>query len=414
MNVLVTPVLVFVAVIVLLAGAVLLVRRALERRSTVTLTLNGKRQLVVTSGDSLLDTLAQSGIHLASACGGRGTCGQCRVTIPGNADALLPAERNHISRADARLGVRLACMVKVRNDLTVNVPTGALAARSVVCSVRRIHTLSASLAEIELDLPPEETFARRAGDYVLITAPPGEVRFTDITLDPVLHADWERQGLLRLEATIPAPTTRAYSIASAPTDVRTLTLVVRIATPPASAPPGTPPGLVSSWLWSRHAGDAVTVTGPFGDFHVTDSDAEMIIIGGGAGVGPLRAIILDELLGKQSNRRIRFFYGCRNRRELVYADEFRALAARFQNFEYLAALSEPGPTDAWDGPVGLIHTVMYETCLETHPNPEDVDYYLCGPPVLSRAVVTMLEDLGVERRNIHFDDFSGTPTGSAT
>lgn len=399
------PMLVFTLIVALLAAIVLWVRTGLSVREPVTISVNGQQQLSVQSGDTLLATLAAAGVQLPSACGGRGTCGQCRVVVEQGGGRLLPTETSHINRHDALKGARLACMLKVREDLAVSVPSAVLSASRWECRVRSNISLSTYLTELTLELPADHALSFRAGDYVLVTAPASTIDYGKFEIDAQYRDEWERNDLFRYRVEIAEPTSRAYSMANSPGETGIITLVVRIALPPASAPADTPPGLVSSYIYSLRPGERVTVSGPFGEFHAKDSDREMILIGGGAGIAPLRAIIRDQLLTRHSRRPIHFYYGCRNLREIVYADEFQELMAQFENFHFQATLSRPDPQGDWSGPVGLVHRSVYEHHLKDHPNPEDAEYYLCGPPLMSSAVLAMLEDLGVDRSHVFFDDF---------
>lgn len=405
------PMLLFTAIVAALAAGVLWVRVRVSARMPVRISVNGQRHLETTSGDTLLATLSDAGIHLPSACGGRGTCGQCRVTLKRGGGEPLPVERNHISRRDSLAGARLACMLKVREDLEVTVPSAILSARQWQCRVISNRSLSTYLTELKLELPADQPMQFQAGDYIMVQAPATTIHFNQFEIAGEYRQEWELNNLFRLSTEITEPTSRAYSLASAPDDTTHLTLVVRIALPPASAPEGTPPGMVSSYIFSLRPGDAVSVSGPFGEFHATGTSNDMVLIGGGAGIAPMRAIIHDQLLshGKDGQiapeRKIFFFYGSRNLRELVYADEFRELASRFENFHYEVALSSPASDDNWSGPTGLVHNLVYERYLKDHPAPEGAEYYLCGPPLMSSAVLALLEDSGVDRENIFYDDF---------
>lgn len=399
------PMLLFTLLVAALSAVVLGVRRRLTLREPVTITVNGQRAVATTSGDSLLATLAASGIHLPAACGGRGTCGQCRVQVTRGGGHLLPTELQHVNRRDAAAGFRLACMLRVRADLAVQVPADVLEAGRWQCRVVSNRNLSTYLTELSLALPDGEQMTFEAGDYVLLEAPAGVVRFSDFDIDPAYRSEWERLDLFRHTVTLAEPSTRAYSLGNPPAESAVIQLIVRIALPPVTAPPDTPPGRVSSYIFGLKAGDEVTVSGPFGEFHARETDREMVLIGGGAGIAPLRAIVRDQLVGRSSRRRISLWYGCRNELELVYADEFLALESRHSNFSYHVALSDPGPESGWSGATGFIHKHAYETYLKSHPSPEAAEYYLCGPPVMSSAVLAMLEDLGVDRESVYFDDF---------
>lgn len=394
---------IFTTVVLLLAIAVLLVRQRLVPERQVTINLNQQRELQVASGDRLLWTLAEQGVYLPAACGGRGSCGQCRLRVISGGGPLLPTERNHISGREAALGERLACMVTVREDLQISVPAELLEARRLPCTLSSTRFLTPYMKELTLTLPPGEDLNYEAGDYVLLEAPPTTVDFAEFEVPEHFLPDWAR--LRKLRVNIEAPTVRAYSLASHPQERKTVKLVVRIATPPHNAPSDTPPGRVSSYLFSLAQGASITLSGPFGDFHSRDTEREMIFIGGGAGIAPMRSMILDLLLGRGSRRRISFWYGARSLRELCFRDEFEALARDHDNFSYQVALSEPHPDEQWQGATGLIHQTVFETYLEGHPAPEEAEYYLCGPPLMSSAVVGMLEDLGVDRDSILFDDF---------
>jgi Na+-transporting NADH:ubiquinone oxidoreductase subunit F len=394
---------VFTGIVVMLSALVLLVRRRLLPRHDVSIQLNRDRQIQVPAGEKLLWGLAASGILLPAACGGRGSCGQCRVRVTEGAPPLLPTEASHIGAGDAALGMRLACMVTVREPLAVELPPELLEAREWQCRVVSNRNLTPFLKEVVLALPEGEALDYDAGDYVLLEAPAGEVRYSDIEVAPAYADDWKR--LQELSVRLPEPTRRAYSLASHPGEAGVLKLVVRIALPPPKAPADTPPGKVSSYIFSLGPKDRVTVSGPFGTFHARSTNREMVLIGGGAGIAPMRSMILDQLVNRGTTRRISFWYGARNLKELCFRDEFEALSREHDNFSYRVALSDPDPADAWSGPTGFIHTVVYEEYLKDHPAPEEAEYYLCGPPLMSSAVVAMLEDLGVYRDSILYDDF---------
>lgn len=396
---------VFTAFVLVLVLIVLGANRVLLPAGEVRIQVNGRRTLQVPVGKRLLRTLSEQGIYLPAACGGRGTCGQCRVRVLQGAGRLLPTEAAHVSRSEAARGVRLACMLSVRRDLEIRVPEEALDVRRWTCTVRSNRNVSTFMKELVLDLPEGEQIDFEAGEYVLLEAPPHQISFSDFEIDAEYRDDWQRYRMLGLRSDLREPAVRAYSLANYPLENRLVMLVVRIAMPPYDAPKGTPPGKVSSYIFSLRTGDRVAVSGPFGEFHAQNTEKEMVFIAGGAGIAPMRSIICDQLLRVHASRKISFWYGARNLRELCYREVFDRLAEEHENFSWNVALSEPRAADAWDGYTGFIHSVVFEHYLEKHPAPEDAEYYLCGPPLMSTATVHMLEDLGVERDNIYLDDF---------
>ena len=398
-------VIVFTVIVLLLAVMVLLARAWLMPSGLVSIRVNGRRTLEVPVGEKLLWTLSALGIYLPAACGGRGTCGQCKVDVSQGARSLLPTEAVHISRREASQGTRLACMLTVRDDLDIRLPKDILDAQRWTCTVRSNRNLTTFLKELVLTIPEGERIDFEAGEYVLLEAPPYKLKFSDFDIDIEYRTEWERYKLLGLRSEIDLRAIRAYSMANPPSENDIITLVVRIATPPHDAPPDTPPGKVSSYLFGLQPGNRVNASGPFGEFHARQTDQEMVLIAGGAGIAPMRSIICDQLLRLKTTRMMTFWYGARNVRELCYADDFIALAKQHENFSWQVALSEPASDEPWTGHRGFIHTVVYENYLKDHPMPEEAEYYLCGPPLMSAAVIQMLEDLGVERESIFFDDF---------
>jgi len=404
---LLVPIAVFTMIVFLLSVLVLVARRRLTPESSVEILVNDQQKLTATTPDKLLWALAAQGIFLPAACGGRGSCGQCRVVVNSGAGGLLPTEANHINPRDAARGVRLACMVSVRDNLSIRLPAALLEAKQWRSRVRSNRNLTTYLKELVLEIPEDLDLSFEPGDYVLLEAEPRQIRFSEFVIDEEYRAEWERHDLFALTADIAQKTTRAYSLANHPLERGVLKLVVRIAIPPPDAPADAPPGSVSSYVFSLAPGDLVTLSGPFGEFHARETDREMIFVGGGAGIAPMRSIILDQLLRKQTRRKLSFWYGARNLRELCYADEFEQLARAHDNFEYHVALSEPEPGSSWQGARGFIHSVLLQQYLLNHPSPEEAEYYLCGPPLMSGAVLAMLEDLGVDRESVSFDDFGG-------
>lgn len=407
------PMTIFSLTIVTLSLIVLVVRTRLTERKVVTVTVNDTQNMKIETGVSLLETLALQSIELPAACGGRGLCGQCRLHVH-PIEALSPTEANHINRRDASEGIRLACMYQVRHNLEVTIPQALLRAHRLECAVVSNRNVSTYLKQLILKVPEHESFTFRAGDYVVVEAPPGEYPLAAAHIDQAYEREWQRLNLGALIAQIQDRTGRAYSLANPPSENKELMLIVRLATPPAGT--GAPPGEVSSYIFSLKPGDSVTVSGPFGDFHAIGNDGlvademkykEMVLIGGGVGIAPLRSIILDELTNKQFSGPISLWYGARNAREVCFFEEFSTLAEKYANFSYHVALSEPETKESWRGPVGFIHNVVYEQHLAHSPNPEQAEYYLCGPPLMSAATLAMLEDIGVDSEHIHFDDFGG-------
>ena len=397
----------FTTILMVLVAIILLARAWLAPHGTVCITVNDKRQLEVPAGGKLLGALADNGIFVSAACGGSGTCGQCRVSIPHGAGPLLPTEAAHISRREAAEGIHLACQVAVLRDMQVQVPEAVFGVKRWTCTVRSNDNVATFIKELVLALPDDETIDFRAGGYILIECPPHHIRYADFDIPETYRADWERFGFLELESTVTQPLTRAYSMANYPEENRIIMLNVRCATPPPNMPADTPPGAMSSYIFSLKPGDTVTVSGPFGEFYARDTDAEMIFIGAGAGMAPMRSHIFDQLKRLKTQRRISFWYGARSLREAFYIEDFNRLAREHDNFSWSMALSRPQPEDNWTGPTGYIHDVLYNDYLGNHPAPEDCEYYLCGPPMMTASVTQMLDSLGVDRENILFDDFGG-------
>lgn len=396
---------VFTVIVMTLVGVVLLAQSRLMPSGEAELLINGERRVSARRGQKLLTALTSAGIHVPSGCSGKGTCGQCRVEVKGGGDPL-PTEKARLAPRELRAGVRLACQVTVRGDLEVAVPEEALGVAHWICRVRSERCVGTFIKEIVLELPEGEDIGPPAGRYVLVTCPPYRLSYRDLAVDPDVRDEWDRLDLWRLEARTDEPTTRAYSMANYPEEKGIVMLVVRIATPPPRAPDA-PPGIVSSWIFGLRAGDEVDVAGPYGHFFVEPGEAELVFVGGGAGMAPMRAHVFDQLLRVETKRRITFWYGARSRREIFYAEEFDRLAAEHDNFSWTVALSEPLPEDDWEGETGFIHEVLYRRHLASHPAPEACDYYLCGPPMMVRALRDLLDELGVDPERIKADDFGG-------
>ncbi|MFB3149392.1 MAG: NADH:ubiquinone reductase (Na(+)-transporting) subunit F, partial [Alphaproteobacteria bacterium] len=368
---------------------------------------NDATTVQVPVGGKLLDALSSAGVYLPAACGGTGTCGQCRLWVLEGGGAVLPTEKTRLTRRELRDGTRLACQVTIPQEMAVRVPDEVFGVKQWTCRVRTNTHVASLIKELVLELPQGETIDFRAGSYIQVTCPRYRARFADFDVDAVYREDWDRFDLWRYEAGTSKSTTRAYSLTNYPQENDVIILNVRVAIPSPGAPESAPPGVVSSYLFSLKPGDAVTVSGPYGHFFATETDAEMVFVGGGVGMAPIRSHILDQLKRLKTRRKISFWYGARNRRQVLYRDEFDRLAEEHDNFRWFVALSEPLPDGVWKGRTGFIHDVLLDDYLKEHPAPEDCEYYLCGPPMMIKAVRRMLDNLGVDPDNIFFDDFGG-------
>jgi Na+-transporting NADH:ubiquinone oxidoreductase subunit F len=394
----------FTAIVLALVGIILLARSQLVATGSATIRINGERDVQSPIGLKLNSALAAADIFVPSACGGGGTCGQCRVKVLTGGGDILPTETALISRREAAEGARLSCQVVVKRDLQVEVPPEVFGVKKLECTVRSNRNVSTFIKELVLELPEGEELHYRAGGYIQIECPPHRIKYADFDIPEEYRDDWDRHKLWRFVSETRVPVTRAYSMASYPEEKGVIMLNVRIATPP-PAVPDAPPGIMSSYIFSLKPGDKATISGPYGEFFARDTDAEMVFIGGGAGMAPMRAHIFDQLKRLQTDRKMTFWYGARSRREIFYQEDFDRLQSEHPNFEWHVALSDPQPEDNWEGYRGFIHEALLLHYLSHHPAPEDCEYYLCGPPMMNSAVIGMLEDLGVERDNILLDDF---------
>ena len=394
----------FTAIVLALVGIILLARSHLVASGNVTLSLNGERNIETRTGMKLNSAFAEANIFVPSACGGGGTCGQCRVKIHAGGGDILPTETALINRKDAAKGNRLSCQVVVKRDMQIEVPPEVLGVKKLSCTVRSNRNVSTFIKELVLELPEGEELDFRAGGYIQIECPPHRVSYRDFDIPEKYRTDWDRHNLWRYVSEASEPVTRAYSMANYPGEKGIVMLNVRIASPPPTAPDA-PPGIMSSYIFSLKPGDTATVSGPYGEFFARDTDAEMVFIGGGAGMAPMRAHILDQLKRIGSDRKMSYWYGARSRREIFYRKQFSALQQEHPNFEWHIALSDPQPDDHWEGYRGFIHEALLLHYLSYHPAPEDCEYYLCGPPMMNAAVIGMLDELGVDRNNIMLDDF---------
>ncbi len=398
-------VLVFTTLLLLLALTILWVRSRLVPQREVTIRVNDDRDIKVQSGGRLHGVLADAGIFVPSACGGGGTCGQCRVKVKRGGGELLPTETSLISKKEAAQGERLACQVVVTQDMEIQVAEDVFGVKKWECTVRSNDNVATFIKELVLQLPPGELIDFKAGGYIQIECPPHELDYSDFEIGEEYLADWIQLDLMKLHSKVTVPSTRAYSMASYPEEKDIIILNVRIATPPPQLQGKVPTGVMSSFIFNLKAGDKVMVSGPYGEFLARETQNEMIFIGGGAGMAPMRSHIFDQLKRIKTQRKISFWYGARSLREAFYQEEFDELADTHENFNWYLALSDPLPEDNWTGLVGFIHSVLYENYLKDHPAPEDCEYYLCGPPMMNAAITRLLEDLGVEKENVLFDDF---------
>ena len=401
---------VFVLVMILLVVVLLYARQKLTPQGDVTLKIN-EREMVVSPGSSLLSTLSGNGIFLPSACGGGGTCGLCKCQVTEGGGAILPTETGFFTRREQNDHWRLGCQVKVRESMTIHVPEAVLGIKKWECEVVSNHNVATFIKEFVVKLPEGEDLIFKSGEYIQIDIPRYEVDFSkDIEVEKEYHPDWDKYDLWSLKTKNTEETFRAYSMANYPAEKNLIILNIRIATPPMDKNHkwmNVPPGISSSYIFSRKPGDKVTISGPYGEFHIKNTDNEMIYVGGGAGMAPLRSHIFHMLKTEKSDRKISYWYGARSRREIFYEDEFRELENKFPNFTFNIALSEPLPEDNWKGYTGFIHQVLLDHYLGKHDLPEEIEYYLCGPPVMNAAVLNMLDNLGVPEENIAFDDFGG-------
>lgn len=398
----------FTIIVLILVAIIMFAKSKLVPQGDVEILINDDedKKIVTQPGTKLLGALANAGIFVSSACGGGGSCGQCRVTIKDGGGDILPTELDHITKKEAREGVRLSCQVNVKQDMKIELPEEVFGIRKWDCVVKSNDNVATFIKEFVVQLPEGEEVPFRAGGYIQIECPPHHVKYKDFDIAPEYRGDWERFGFLDVESKVDEEVVRAYSMANYPDEKGIIMLNVRCATPPPNDL-SLPAGKMSSYIFSLKPGDKVTISGPFGEFFAKETEAEMVFIGGGAGMAPMRSHIFDQLKRLNSTRKISFWYGARSLREAFYQDEYDQLAAENDNFEWHLALSDPQPEDNWTGMTGFIHNVLYENYLKDHPAPEDCEYYMCGPPMMNAAVIKMLEDLGVEPENILLDDFGG-------
>lgn len=435
---LVASVLVFMLILMVLAGGLLFAKSKLVSDEDVTITLNGGKQITTKPGSSLLNVLSGEGIFLSSACGGGGTCAMCRCHIPEGGGDTLPTEKNHFTRKQVAEHLRLACQVKVKNDMTVEVPEEVFGVKKWECTVNSNYNVATFIKEFDVQLPEGEILEFEAGGYIQIDVPKITVDFKDmdITAHPKYHddpkkfqKDWDHFKMWGLKMVNTEEEFRAYSMANHPAEGNKVMLTIRIATPPFKFKneggkriwdgyQAVNPGICSSYVFSRKPGDKVTISGPYGEFFIKDTDAEMLYIGGGAGMAPMRSHLYHLFHTLKTGRKVTFFYGGRTKQELFYIEEFREIEKQFPNFKFAIALDNPLPEDNWtlkenlddpkgDGFKGFVHNVVIEQFLSKHEAPEDLELYFCGPPMMNQSVLKMADDWGIPKEQVFFDDFGG-------
>ncbi|MCK4507014.1 MAG: NADH:ubiquinone reductase (Na(+)-transporting) subunit F [Desulfuromonadales bacterium] len=399
-------VLIFTGIVMLLVALILVTRSWLIPAGEVTLKINedAEKSLSVDRGDKLLGVLGSHEIFIPSACGGGGTCGQCLVKIISGGGDILPTETAHINKREAKEGYRLSCQVNVKQDMDLELPDEIFSISKWECCVRSNESRATFIKELVLELPEGEVLDFRAGGYIQIDAPPHVVEYKTMEIAEEFREDWDKFNIWQYRSEVKEPIMRAYSMASYPEEKRIVMLNVRVCPPP-PAVSDAPPGQMSSFIYNLKTGDKVTISGPYGEFFAKETDAEMVFIGGGAGMAPMRSHIFDQLKRLGSKRKISFWYGARSLREAFYVEEFETLAETFANFEWHLVLSDPMPEDNWTGAHGFVHQYLYDNYLASHPAPEDCEFYMCGPPMMNKAATEMLYNLGVEQENILFDDF---------
>jgi Na+-transporting NADH:ubiquinone oxidoreductase subunit F len=396
----------FTFVVLALVFLILLAKSKLVASGHVNIVINGDtgKNLTVPVGGKLIGTLAEQKIFIPSGCGGSGTCGTCKIKILDGGGEILPTELSLINRKDAREGIRLACQVPVKGNMELEISPEILEAEKWVCSVRSNHNVATFIKELVLELPEGKEVNFRAGGYIQIEAPPHNQAYRDFIVEDKYRPDWDKFNMWRYVSKVDESISRAYSMANYPEEKGIIMLNIRIASPPPEKP-NAPPGQMSSYLFGLNPGNKVAISGPYGEFFARDTEKEMVFIGGGAGMAPMRSHILDQLKRIKTKRKITFWYGARSLKEMFYGKDFDTLKKAHENFEWHVGLSEPLPEDRWDGYVGFIHQIVYDRYLKDHAAPEDCEYYLCGPPLMISACKQMLDSLGVEPENIMFDEF---------
>jgi Na+-transporting NADH:ubiquinone oxidoreductase subunit F len=399
-------IIIFTAFVIALVFVIIGAKSKLVAEGDVEILINNEKKIHVPVGSKLLTALADNGLFVSSACGGGGTCAQCKVIVHSGGGEILPTELTHITKREAAHGERLSCQVSVKHDMSIEVEDEVFGVKKWECTVKSNNNVATFIKELVLQLPAGEEINYRAGGYIQIECPSHIAKYSDFQVQEKFREDWDKFNLWRYVSEVKEPALRAYSMASYPEE-KEIMLNVRIATPPPGAPDSVPPGIMSSYIFDLKPGDKCTISGPYGEFYAKDTEAEMVFVGGGAGMAPMRSHIFDLLRRIKSKRKITFWYGARSKREMFYVEDFDMLARENDNFEWHVALSDPLPDDNWDGYKGFIHNILYEEFIKKHPAPEDCEFYMCGPPIMNTSVINMLLDNGVEPENIMLDDFGG-------
>jgi Na+-transporting NADH:ubiquinone oxidoreductase subunit F len=396
----------FTAIVIALVFMIIGAKNKLVASGDVEVLINHEKKIHVPVGTKLLTALADNQLFVSSACGGGGTCGQCKVKIHSGGGDILPTELSHITKREAAHGERLACQVSIKQNMDIEVEDSVFGVKKWECSVKSNDNVATFIKELVLQLPEGEAIDYRAGGYIQIECPSHVSKYTDMDVAEEYRSDWDKFNLWRYVSDVKEPALRAYSMASYPEE-KEIMLNVRIATPPPNAADSVPPGIMSSFIFNLKPGDKVFVSGPYGEFFAKETDNEMVFVGGGAGMAPMRSHIFDQLRRIKSKRKMTFWYGARSKREMFYVEDFDMLARENDNFEWHVALSDPQADDNWKGYTGFIHNVLFEEFIKNHPSPEDCEYYMCGPPIMNTSVINMLLANGVDPENIMLDDFGG-------
>jgi Na+-transporting NADH:ubiquinone oxidoreductase subunit F len=407
MDTIILGVFMFTGVVAALVGLIVTARGKLVSTGDVNIVINDQKTITIPAGGKLLNALADEGIFISSACGGGGTCAQCKVHVLEGGGDILATELTHINKKAAKEGCRLSCQVAVKQDMKIEVPEEVFETKKWKCKVRSNRNVATFIKELVLELPEGEDVGFQAGGYIQIEAPPHVADYKNFDIEEEYRGDWDNFNVWDNVSTVNETVIRAYSMANYPGEKGIIMLNVRVASPPPRSPKGTPPGKMSSFIFNLKPGDDVTISGPYGEFFIKETPAEKIYIGGGAGMAPLRSHTFELFKNMHTDCKVSYWYGGRSVRELFYLDEFEELEKNHDNFKMHIALSDPQPEDNWTGLTGFIHQVLHDEYLAKHPAPEDCEYYICGPPIMLKCVQDMLSDLGVEPENIAFDDFGG-------